>query len=235
MTKLRFALMAIVTGLASGTALADPPTGSRLGDHRRPGPTLTAKDQVVGAKRMGMCVYNRKGTLARQALLASTKEAQDAAMAKLMGEVQCFGAEFSNDLVAERRVSFPPEIMRGMLAEAALDRSRAEADALQPLPLQQIYQRNWFAITGRHVSVDEMGACIADTNPAGIAALIRTEPGSKEENAAFGGLMDNLGKCLRAGTKLQANRQSLRAALADALYQRLNAPAPVPAVEAAKN
>ena len=50
----------------------------------------------------------------------------------------------------------------------------------------------------------------------------------------FLGLMDNLGKCLRAGTKLQANRQSLRAALADALYQRLHAPAAAPAVEAAK-
>ena len=233
MIKSRFALMAIVTALASGTALADPPTGSRLGDHRRPGPTLTAKDQAVGAKRMALCVYNRKGTLARQTLLAPTKEAQDAAMAKLMGEVQCF-AEFSNDMVEERRVAFPPEIMRGMLAEAALDRSRAEADALQPLPLQQIYQRNWFTITGRHLSVDEMGACIADTNPAGVSALIRTEPASKEENAAFGGLMDNLGKCLRAGTKLQANRQSLRAALADALYQRLQAPATAPAVEAAK-
>jgi hypothetical protein len=42
----------------------------------------------------------------------------------------------------------------------------------------------------------------------------------------------NLSQCLRAGTKLQANRQSLRAALADALFQRLHAPAP--AAEAAK-
>ena len=234
MIKSRFALMTIATAMASAPASADPPTGSRLGDHRRPGPTLTAKDQAVGAKRMALCVYNRKGTLSRQTLLAPTKEAQDAAMAKLMGEVQCFGAEFSNDLVEERRVSFPSPIMRGMLAEAALDRSRAEADALQPLPLQQVYQRNWFTITGRHISVDEMGACIADTNPAGISALIRTEPASEEENTAFGGLMDNLGKCLRAGTKLQANRQSLRAALADALYQRLHAPAAAPAVEAAK-
>jgi hypothetical protein len=232
--KLHLALTAVAAALASGTALADPPTGSRLGDHRRPGPTLTAKDQAVGAKRMALCVYNRKETLARQTLLALSKEAQDAAMAKLMGEVQCFGAVFSNDLVEERRVSFPPEIMRGMLAEAALDRSRAEADALQPLPLQQVYERKWFTTTGRHVSVDEMGACIADTNPAGIAALIRTEPGSKEENVWFGGLMDYLGKCLRAGVKLQASRPALRAALAEALFQRFNAPTPAQPVEAAK-
>ena len=46
-----------------------------------------------------------------------------------------------------------------------------------------------------------------------------------------------MGKCLRAGTKLQVNRQSLRAALAEALFQRLNAPAApaAPTVEAVKN
>jgi hypothetical protein len=232
-----FALAA--AGLVSTGALAEPPTGSRLGDFRRPGPTLTAKDQAQGSKRMAECLFNRKPDLSRQALLAPTREAAEAASNKLMGNVQCFNdAFFANDMVEERHVSFPPDILRGMLAEAALDRARDKVAALRPLPLQQIYQRNWYAVTGRHVSVDEMGACVADTNPAGVLALARTQPASAEENAAFSGLMGNFGKCLRAGVKLQASRPALRAALSEALYQRLNAPTPAPmastAVEAAK-
>jgi len=241
MTTLRFVTLAAVAGLSSTVALAEPPTGSRLGDFRRPGPTLTAKDQAEGAKELAECLYNRRTDLARQTLLAPTREAEEAAYGKLMGNIQCFGMVFSNDMVEERHVNIPPDILRGMLAEAALARSHDGAAALQPLPLQLVYQRDWYAITGRNVSVDEMGACVADTNPGGVLALTRTRPTSAEENAAFGALMDNFGKCLRSGVKLQASRQALRAALSDALFQRLSAPAPAPtaaaatAVEAVKN
>lgn len=246
MTKLRFVLFAVATVAVATPTLAQeqPETGTRLSapKSRNVGSVaLTAKDQAVGAKRMAECVYNKKGTLARQALLAPTAAVANAAMDRLMGEVRCFGDDASNDLVYVRSAQIPREILRGMLAETALGRDDARVAALQPLPLQQIYQRGWFAVTGRHVSVDEMAACIADTNPAGIVSLTRTVPFTKEEGAAFSALGGNLGTCLRAGTKLQASRQALRAALADALYQRLNAPAPAPAaaaataVEAAKN
>ena len=241
MTKLRCLLLAAAAGLSATVALAEPPTGSRLGDYRRPGPALTQKDQAEGAKEMAECLYNRKTQLARQTLLASTRQAEEAAYSRLTGNVECFGMVFANDMVEERHIAIPPDILRGMLAEAALETSKDAVAALLPLPLQQIYQRDWYAITGRHISVDEMGACVADTNPAGVAALARTKPTSTEENAAFGALMDNFGKCLRAGVKLQASRPALRAALSDALFQRLNAPTPAPtagtapAVEAAKN
>lgn len=247
MRNLRFVLFATGIGLMAAPALADQPeTGTRLNapaSRGVNGVAMTSRDQAVGAKRIAECIYNRKGVLSRQALLAPSAQSASAAMSKLMGEVRCFGDDMSNDLVGLRIVQIPNDIMRGMLAEAALGRSNDDAAALQPLPLQQIYQRDWYAITGRHITVDEMGACIADTNPAGVLALIRTVPISKEESAAFSGLGGNLGTCLRAGTKLQASRQALRAALADALYQRLNAPAPPPAptaaaataVEAAKN
>jgi hypothetical protein len=223
---------ALLATAALAQAPGELPTGSRLAKRPLLGPTMTAKDQATGAKRVAECLYNRKTALARAALLAPTKEAADSAAAKLKGNVQCFGVEFSNDMVEQREVSIPPDIMRGMLAEAALQRSRSAVDALQALPRQNIYQRDWYVVTGRHVTVDEMGTCIADTNPAGTAALLRTEPVSKEEGAAFAALTDNLGQCLRIGTKLQASRQALRAALADALFQRLYRPAP--SAEAAK-
>ena len=246
MTVLRTVLFALATVTAVSPAVAQdqPETGTRLAAPASRGITgvsLTSRDQAAGAKRMAECIYNRKGVLARQALLAPNAQSATAALDRLMGEVRCFGDDASNDLVGMRIALIPRDILRGMLAEAAMNRNKDDVATLQPLPIQQIYQRNWFAITGRHVSVDEMGACIADTNPAGIIALTRTGPMSKEEGAAFASLGGNMHDCLRAGTKLQASRQALRAALADALYQRLNAPAPAPtattatAVEAAKN
>ena len=238
MTKRSFVLVAVALGMAAVPAFAqDSETGTRLAPPKARdvgSVALNDKDQVVGAKRMAECIYNRKGVLARQALQAQSAEAANAAISKMMGEVTCFGDDASNDLVGMRVALIPPDIFRGMLAEAAFKRDGNGVQALQPLPIQQIYQRNWFAVTGRHVTVDEMGACIADTNPAGVLALARSVPTSKEESAAFTALGPNLGACLRAGTKLQASRQALRAALSEALYQRLHAPFATPAVEAAK-
>ena len=69
-----------------------------------------------------------------------------------------------------------------------------------------------------------MSACIADTDPSGIAALIATAPGSSEESWALGNISPWLGKCLAAGAQLHSDRAALRAALADALYQRVRDP-----------
>jgi hypothetical protein len=242
MTKLSFVLLALGLGMAAPSAFAqEAETGTRLAPPKTRdvgSVALTGKDQAVGAKRMAECIFNRKRVLARQALQASTAEAANAAINKMMGEVTCFGDDASNDLVGMRVALIPPDILRGMLAEAAFKQDSNSVQALQSLPIQQVYQRNWFAITGRHVAVDEMGACIADTNPGGILALSRSVPTSKEESAAFSALGPNLGACLRSGTKLQASRQALRAALSEALYQRLVAPMPAPVatqtVEAAK-
>jgi hypothetical protein len=218
----RIAALVSLGSLATA-AFADPSTGTRLGDWRQNGPSLSARDQATGAKQLAECLYKHQKPMARGLLLARDPRQESIVESKLMGEVTCNDAQFGNDMVAERNVEFPQDILRGMLAEAALEHARDEMKALPALPLQAIYQRDWFAVTGRNASVDEMGACIADTHPVGIAALLSAAPLSKDENIAFGGLSGSLGKCLRAGTKLTASRQALRAALADAMFQRLYA------------
>ena len=217
---------------ASVAALAEPPIGSRLGDRAEVRTNMTVRDQQIGAKRMGECLYNRKPRVAQATLDASSKVYAEAAAAKLHGNLTCVNAGFSNDMVDERVVSIPADILRGMLAEASLLRVRSEVDALRHLPLRPGNSRPWFAVTGRDVNVDEMGACLADANPAATAALIRSEPSSEREAVAFARLSGSLGKCLRVGTRLRAGRQALRAALAEGLYRRIHAPAP--AVEVAK-
>ena len=122
-------------------------------------------------------------------------------------------------------MSFSMGVMRGTLAEQALLAEPAKVEALQPLPLQQKrYVRAWFAATGRNAAVDEMAACMADTNSVGIMDLLRTLPGISQETAAIGELSPSIGKYLSAGARLDADPRGLRSAVADALYQRASNP-----------
>jgi hypothetical protein len=223
MSSIGCAAALLVSTCTASAALADPPTGTRLGDWRQSGPSLSASDQARGAEDLARCLYKEQTPLARGLLLARDPRQASLVGSKLMGELNCHDAQFANDMVEERRVEFQNDILRGMLAEAALQHSRDAEKALPALPLQRVYQRDWFVVTGRNASVDEMGACIADTNPSGISDLLAASPMSKDEDVAFAALSPSLGKCLRAGTKLTASRQALRAALADAIYQRMNA------------
>ena len=143
----------------------------------------------------------------------------------MSGEHECFSMTEGNDLVEGRLVAFPPDIFRGMLAEWAIKADLAKFSVLPALPRQLTYARPWYAITHRDPSVDEMATCVSETAPSEALALLKTIPYSDDEGAAFGALGPNLGACLRAGVKITGNRQSLRAALAEGLYQRIAIPA----------
>ena len=216
-------LLALTVTTAS---LAEPPTGSRLGDRQiHPGVAMTQKDVAIAAREMARCLFDTRKDVALALLQTSDPRYADHVFKQLSGEASCYVVP-SNDMVDARIVMFQKDVLRGMFAESALLRSRDAVSQLQPLPVQQKrYLRPWFAATGRNSSVDEMGACIADSNPSGIMALIGTVPKTSQESAAFAALGDSLGKCLSAGTTLHASPEALRAALADALYQRVQDPA----------
>lgn len=181
------------------------------------------------------CVAKARPRQAAELLNAQTAAAASDPYRDLAHNDYCFSRVFTG--------SYQPQdaavsigALRGHFAEKAL-LADPRAAALQPLPLQQKrYLRPWFAATGRHPAVDEMAACMADTDPAAIMGLIRTAPGSWDENSWMGSMPASLTKCLSAGVRLDASRPALRAALADALYQRVHNPALslAPAAETAK-
>ena len=185
-------------------------------------PASAAPDNL---QRYAACLTQTRAGQVRQLLHAPSAAAGGLAYHALADDNRCFTRVFGNEFLPED-VAFSQDLLRGRLAEQALLARSGELAGLQPLPLQQKrYLRPWFVATGRNAAVDEMGACMADTDPAGIAALIKTDAGSSDESAAIGPLSQSLTKCLSAGTRLNASRQALRAALADALYQRLINPA----------
>jgi hypothetical protein len=212
---------------ASAVAFAqEAPTGSRLGSRFAGSIKYSEEDADSAATKMAACLVNKREPAARAYIEAYSADESDKLRNELFRDVSCLsfiniGGSAMSDTI---QVTFPRDVLRGKMAEALLKGKSSAVAALPALPLAKDYSRPWFAATGRNPVIDEMGACVVDTNPKGAAAVLATDAYSKEEAAAFGAVMPNLGTCLRAGAKLQANRQALRAALADALYQRLTRP-----------
>lgn len=172
------------------------------------------------------CLSQTQPSKVKELLQADAGNVAERPYKELSDDSGCFAKVFDDKPYRAEDATFSMDMLRGKLAEQALARADSQLHSLSPLPLQQKrYIRPWFAATGRNIAVDEMGACMADTDPSGIATLVSTDPDSNDESAAIGAMSPALTKCLSAGTRLDASRQALRAALADALYQRLSNPA----------
>jgi hypothetical protein len=204
-------------------AAAEPPLGSRLGDRMRPG---RAEDAATAARRghaFAACMSNKRPIHARRLLAQTDQKGYEKAYKSLVsGEIECFTTAFDDatHVTEGWKLTIPPAVLRGLIAEHLIKRDMASFAALPPLPRQMVYVRPWYAGTTRYDAVDEMATCASETAPAETMALLRTVAYSAAEQAAIGTLAPALGPCLRAGFQLDANRQALRAALAEALYQR---------------
>ena len=207
---------------------AEPPIGSRLGERIERDPMKKERESALGAQEMARCLVNKQGHTVRAYLAALTLKDGARFSNQMAGEHECFSMTEGNDLVEGRLVTFPHDIYRGMLAEWLIKGDVATYAALPALPRQLTYSRIWYAATERDVSVDEMATCVSEIAPTETLALLKTEPYSDAEGTTFAAVVPSMGACLRAGVKLTGNRQSLRAALADALYQRVANPVPPP-------
>jgi hypothetical protein len=235
---MRNLLMGLCVTMIAAPVLAEPPIGSRLGNRLSASAEEVKESEMARqAHAMATCMVNKRGSAVERLLATTEAAAMEKAKKAIWGrELTCYSGFNDGDFVEGRQVSWSTDLMRGMLSEEMLKRRTREIATLSAIPLrQQRYVRSWFAVTGRNPVIDEMSACLADTSPSQISDMLATRPYSAEENAAFGTLIPMMGTCLSAGAKLTGNRQSLRAAFADALYQRLiNPAASTPPVEAAE-
>jgi hypothetical protein len=219
-------LLLLAGGQNTDPLAEGPAVGSRLDPaiRRTTNPDNSAREAAM--YRFAQCaVARRKGPL-RNLLDARTPDQYDKAANALNDVQRCnLDAYVSNTAYI---VSFSSErgTLRGMVAEVFVKQHKGAA-SLAPLAKQYTYPRDWHEMTGRARPVDEMATCIADTNPAGINALLDTAVGSKEQKAAIGALGPSLGACLGAGFKLNTNPLGLRTSLAEALYHRLYDAPPV--------
>lgn len=75
------------------------------------------------------------------------------------------------------------------------------------------------------------GDCVVAARAQDVDQLIRSQTGSAGETAALGQIQPMLGQCLWDGQTLQFSRETLRAALADALYRKAVGVATTPTTE----
>ena len=223
----RGVLALLCAGAVSTSALAEPPMGSRLGSRTRDAGTKVSEEASARqAHGIAACMVRSRQPYVERMLGAADKTAMEKAHYLIWNNLTCLPDDGDNGFVEGHSVSWSTDLMRGFLAEELLRRRRTEVGRLPALTFRQgRYQRPWFGLTGRSETVDEMGACLSDTAPVELTALMATTVYTAEEKTAFAALIPMMGKCLVVGTKLTGNRQSLRAAFADALYQRLINPA----------
>jgi hypothetical protein len=184
---------------------------------------VSQTDLAKAGHKLAQCLYSKRRADVVASLATDSAAEFDRYYRLFSRSQQCGDVGISNADVEGMSFTVPADVLRGMLAEVALG-DQKKLYTLQPVQGAS-YQRGWFAATGRNAAVDEMAVCTADQNPDGVRSLIATAPQSDDEKGAVQSLSPTLGSCLPQGATLNANRQALRAALADALYQRATAPA----------
>src|SRR5688572_19010179 len=111
------AMLATASGGAAQSKADDQPIGYRLGKRLKGDPIADERKAALAAHEMALCMVNNRERSVRELLASTSEEQAKKASNRLMGEMQCFNAMLAvNDLVEGRTVSFPPDVLRGMLA-----------------------------------------------------------------------------------------------------------------------
>jgi hypothetical protein len=217
----------IAFGANSNAIYADPDTNSKL-ERRTEKRSLTKQDQAIKTSyRMATCLYSKRSLNVINHLKSFDSKEQHEAELALGRQIECDNFQGSSSLVGQQFISTSPSVLRGMLAEAVLSDKgylKKNAQPLQTLPLEEGYNRDWFVLTQRASDIDAMAICVAETNSGAVMQLLRTEPVTPEEKIATQNVISLLGPCLRQGMTLNANRLSIRAALAEAYFHRVYSP-----------
>ncbi len=122
--------------------------------------------------------------------------------------------------------SFSAVLQRGAYAETVIADMPAEerVQAMAHGPADAKWQSEFGAgADPEQIPGQAVARCVVAAGPSDALALIATEPFSPAEAAAFGPIVPRLGGCITAGTTGTFSRQSLRALIADAMYQYLRA------------
>lgn len=182
--------------------------------------SLAAAEAHSQDSKLSRC-FTKQNRKASRALLAATSEAEASSHSrKIRLRTECNISGRYSGSYSFKMTSASIDSLRAVVAEILVKEDRAKVAVLPALAVQRMYERPWYPATSRHVSIDEMATCVAETNPLGVLRLLDTASNSPAEQEHFGSLKPSFEVCLRADIKLVGNRAVLRGALADALYQR---------------
>ena len=211
-----FAVMAI----AASPAVAEPPTGSRMGNRLKKVENASFRDPYALAYRVARCAAALKRSDVRRILDAPTVEARDNARKAVSHMRNCNASYFFGGEAEVLSYSIDQVVHDGMYGEAVLMEDKAAGD-LPVLPIQHDYTRGWFAVSGRRPVLNETAVCLADIAPAKVFALFKTRISAPEEMTAVNAMGVELGQCVPAGIEMHLDARTLRSALGEAMYHRV--------------
>jgi hypothetical protein len=173
-------------------------------------------------RHIGSCVYEKDPGAAR-ALLRYVPGSKDEA--RWVGSWQSRLDQCVNgDAEALRFVTFT---LRGAVAEGIFlakfptDPVEAPAAADRPaIPASWMEAYRKDPSIGPILATHQLAACVVRAAPAETSRLVRTAPGSAEESASFGAIAPHFGPCVNQGQTFSSDRTTLRALIAEALYDR---------------
>lgn len=181
----------------------------------------------VEGMRFGQCLANfsPREADAWLATAPGTSASNAAQEALIPRESHC--VQFGAIGIGGSQLMFSPRILRGHVARGRYLALHGDGPppsianaAPATIPVEVYNARVTSAADTQAEVIRIFGDCVAAAEPMKVDELTRAEMDTDEESAAIGALGPVMGPCLWNGQTIQFSRESLRAALADALYRK---------------
>jgi hypothetical protein len=171
---------------------------------------------------MGGCLYGKERGTARALLrtVPGSKDEERSVVGMRSRLEQCVNGD-------ARAIQFTGFVLRGAVAEGIFlamyptDPVGASAAVDRPdLPASWLQAYGKDPSIGPILALHQLAACVVRAAPVETSRLMRTTPGSAEESAGFQAVAPHLGPCVNQGRSFSSDKTTLRALIAEALYDR---------------
>ena len=232
----RFAGTAALAAIATSAAWATP-ENPYAGGSRLPHETQTidrgAHETRRILKEFAQCNVKAHRDDVRRYLLEDVGEAEEAILRDRAVDASCLDREVGDSDLQFRLtgVSLQGALAEQMLSAEGLLSRPLDVAAIAPLRhpdrTPEELKKLDAAARAQTLALDyvfRFGECVVRANPAASAALLRSEPDSAAENAAFGDLMPAFRSCVELNRTLTADKIEIRGAVAYNYYRLASAP-----------
>ena len=162
------------------------------------------------------CLASRRGPQARAAALATyLSDEQNKAANELTRNLDdpCIAAGFDDHV----RMTVRPDLLAVAVAEALLERDYPDfVSVVDPGAIDVEAER---AAAAKLSVAERFGRCMVWSNPAGIEALLKTNPETRGELDAMNVLDHAMGMCVQEGNKIRLSRTFVRGIAALSAYR----------------
>lgn len=175
---------------------------------------------IVTMHRFGTCVAFRSRHRAERVLATLPSSAEER---QVLGQVARAGCLDDMDVDL---LSFHPQLLRGAMAEAYFEADFGQVGGpprrAMATPFPSVTAKQVAALPARGPKILRalvFAHCVVEAAPDDVVALLRTDPATPAEEAAFGSLLPRFAPCLDAGVRLEVSRPQVRGILAEAAYR----------------